>query len=218
MIVFNGKGQRIPGVEGQTYLERPGLRLARADYRPRGDHEVVRALMAHTSLGKMPQLAPGTGPRVARDERMIRMWRDDDRHAGAHLVIDFDGSTVCAADLLLDAAYHAGKANGWTIGLEIAQLRDGRIFEAQLRTFQAIAELVAELFELPHSYPGDARSSWRDRGWPRLEQLSQRGKESEWAPTKYGVIGHVHYGFRGPGDPGPWPFVALGAMGWCALP
>jgi len=74
----------------------------------------VRGIVLHTTRGipggkdkRQQRIVPGIGPR-GEAVRIARVWASDPRKAGAHLVVDHDGSIVCVADLLLDRAFHAG--------------------------------------------------------------------------------------------------------------
>lgn len=209
-VIIGGREVAIGGgLVGETFQERPELHLLRAghDVRPRKPSERVRFGVAHTTQGiAIPRLEPGTGPDVGRDRFVVEMWRRSRRVAGAHVVIDFDASIVCAADLLTEAASHAGNVNGSSWGLEVCQRpRDAGalIWYAQIAAAALVIDVVAGELGLPRAVPAVSRASML-KATADVE-LRYCGSFADTLPPAVGLWGHCNVSRnRGPGDPGPW--------------
>lgn len=228
-VVIGGREVAIGGgLVGETFVERPELHLLRAghDVRPRKAHEHVRFGVAHTTQGiAIPALQPGKGPDVGRDRFVVEMWRKSRRPAGAHVVVDFDASIVCAADLLTEAASHAGSVNGSSWGLEVCQRprhklagkivpgSGGEVWEAQIAAAALVIDVVAGELGLPRTV---AVRSDREFG----VELRYCGSFADALPAAVGLWGHCNVSRnRGPGDPGPWIARELVRwLGWGTVP
>lgn len=199
----------VAGLDITSYLDDPDLKLGPNDKRPRSPHERwVHLVVVHTTKGipggkdDRPQvIRPGFGPTADRAQRLIRFWTGEDRGAGAHLVVDFDGQIACTCDLALDAAYHAGAANGVSIGIEVVQGGDAELYEEQLNVTVRLIDALTALFriqrQIPHAYVGP----------------SQRLMAS--VADVVGVVGHRDLtSNRGRGDPGNAVFNRLGTAGY----
>jgi hypothetical protein len=160
----------------------------------------VRAIVLHTTGGNWPQVVrPGAGVR-GHAQQIAKMWSGADRgggervHSGAHIVVDFDGTIACLADLQIHAAYHATSVNDHTIGIEMCTMPDGSIQQA---TLDATVHLVVgegglcELFGIP---PQVHIAPYRNAAIPRL---AAGGRDA------VGIYGHRDQSDqRGRGDPG----------------
>lgn len=209
-LVINGKQVTIGGLEIDNFLDDPALRLGASDKRKRTTSERwVRLVVLHSSLGipggadTRPQtIKPGLGPGGNRAERLVRYWTGESRGAGAHLVVDFDGRVSCLADIATEATYHAGHANGPSVGIEICQGRDeAEIYSGQLdaavKLCDALTGLLGIQRQIPERYVGPS---------PRLMAS---------VDDVVGIVGHRDLtGRRGPGDPGSAIFYRLGAAGY----
>lgn len=198
------------GLVGETFVERPELHLAGSDVRPRGGSE-LRFCVAHTTQGiAISRLEEGAGPDVGRDRFVAEMWRRDRRAAGAHVVVDFDGSIVCCADLVYEAASHAGHVNGCSWGLEICQRprsAGALVWEAQAQAAARVIHSVALALNLPRTF------ALGPLGTPLLGFVSDRPAHLD---PRVGLWAHSNVSTkRGPGDPGPWVALELRrAHGW----
>src|SRR3712207_974384 len=122
-FVIDGQQEDVLGLSVRSWLDDPALRLEIGeDGRPRFTRW-IRAITLHTTRGipggrdhRPQKILPGVGPTLGAAERIAKSWAMETRQAGAHLIVDFDGSIVCLADLKREVAYHAGEVNEVTIG------------------------------------------------------------------------------------------------------
>ncbi|HET7379566.1 MAG TPA: hypothetical protein VFJ24_05965 [Gaiellales bacterium] len=106
-IIANGKQVDARGLTVTTWLDDLSLALTRGeDFIPRDPGTWIRAIIAHTSKGIMPQpILPGLGQPVDAGRRLARYWATDGRCAGAHFVVDADGHVYQCADIVTVEAY-----------------------------------------------------------------------------------------------------------------
>lgn len=197
-LVINSKPELVSGLVVQSYLDNHLLRLSSQDFRRRSPGEIVSAIVLHTTKGipggrdLRPQvIKPGVGPSSRAGEHVVGSWTLDKKTAaGAHLVVDYDGRIYCCADLALEAAYHAGAANGASIGIEMMQGMDACLYEGQLDATVALVEYLCLRFNVAHKIP----QAYAGRPVPALT-----GKLDGIS----GVFGHRDLtSNRGRGDPG----------------
>lgn len=154
-FVINGKQVDVPGLRIINWFDNPKMRLRVGDDCRKRFHTPawVRAICLHTTKGwpdhqnpKPMQVLPGFGPSVHKAEATVNFWSTSPVKAGAHLVIDFDGTVVCCADLATEAAYHAGEVNEVTIGIEIYQGGNAELYEGQLDTVVQVCDALTRIF------------------------------------------------------------------------
>jgi len=203
-VVINGKQEVVPDVDVRNWFDDPKFRLAKKlSYRPRLTRW-VRGICLHTTKGLEGEVRPGAGPNRKVDEWIAGMWATGSRYAGAHLTIDADGSVGCHADLLTEAAYHAGAINEVSIGIEIYQdvaYNKGVLYEQQLEVVGTLCNWLTRRFGIQRQMP-----QIRDR--EAIPRIAAGGRDVS------GVYGHRHAGNRGPGDPGDDVFRALAERGY----
>ncbi len=181
----------------------------------------VSLITLHTTGGRDPQpIRPGKG-RPGHARQILEMWSGADHrggelvHSGAPLLVDYDGTAYCAADLVRTAAHHAQRINQRAVGIEMCTLPDGSIYEA---TLDAAARLVAlltwsgapgaGLVAIPAQMP---RGPYCGRPLLRLELA---GVQTD-GRVVVGVIGHRDQtARRGRGDPGDAIWSRLAALGF----
>lgn len=208
-VVIAGQPEEIPGVHTVSWLEDPRLRLRKLeDFHPRPP-AWIRQIVLHTTkglparAGDLPQqVLPGLGAPVDAGERCAQYWSHDGRQAGAHLVVDQDGTVACCVDLGTEAAYHAGVVNNLSIGVELYQGAHGELYEGQLQATLALVDWLTRRFgiqrQIPHRYTGGP-----------IRRLEEGGANC------VGVFGHRDVtANRGPGDPGSAIFDVLGEAGY----
>lgn len=163
----------------------------------------VRAIVLHTTKGLWPQtVKTGSGPFKDVGEKVAAFWATSPASAGAHLVIDADGTVTCHCDLLTEAAYHAGIENEFSIGIEIFQEADGSIYEVQLQTVVSLCDELTEIFGIQRQMPEEVDCIARFKNPKVLARL-------------VGIFGHRHFTTdRGRGDPGDAVFEALAMAGY----
>jgi len=161
-------------------------------------------IILHTTKGipyvrdQRPQdIRPGLGPDMGADYKVARYWSTSHVQSGAHLVIDHDGSILCVADLMNVAAYHAGEANEWSIGIELYQGSDAELYEGQLDACVALVDFLCRRFRIQRQYH-------YPYAYPLAARLETGGRDC------VGVFGHRDLtDNRGPGDPGDAIFERL---------
>lgn len=119
-IVIDGVAEHVPGLEVYDWQDDPKIKLSSEDGRARRT-KWVRAIMLHTTRGDMPQVVHAHQGPEGLARRTVAAWGNDSRHAGAHLIVDGDGSIWCLADLIRDVTFHATSMNECSIGIEFAQ-------------------------------------------------------------------------------------------------
>lgn len=194
-------------------------RLDPGDYMTRQHAPSIICL--HTTGGLWPQPIVEAQREGGHAREVLEMWSGADRrggerdHSAAPLVVDFDGTIYCAADIVRTAAYHARAINGRAVGIEMCTYPDGSITRA---TLHATALLVAAL---THSGPPGSgllpipaqmpRGPYRNAPLRRLE-IGSVGSDGHGLT---GVIGHRDQTMqRGYGDPGDEIWRELSALGF----
>lgn len=207
-LVISGRRVDVQGLRILSWHDDPQLRLRMGqDGRLRTVGARIRQIVLHTTKGipggqdQRPQLIlPGRGE-GGQGPRVARFWSTSPVQAGAHLVVDHDGVICCLADLQDEAAFHAGTANGNSIGIEMYQGSRAELYTQQLDQVVVLVRYLCAHFGLPTQMPGPYK------GHPRLG-----------VRAFCGVIGHRDVSEnRGAGDPGDEIFRRLGAAGFEAV-
>ncbi len=222
MIVVNGERTELPGVESYDFTEDSKYRLAMGDGWRKRRTSWVRSIGIHTRLGIPPKLQlgerEGKRGRPGWDEVFAQRMNRDPRYAGAHIAVDGDGSFACVADLMTAAAYHAGQCNEVSIGIEMYQDVDGRVWMATIETTVALIDLITRRFRIQ-------RQLVRERGICRRFAATNPGRTraAHLAFIPGGLAGKDFVGVwghrngtrnRGEGDPGDEIMLALQRAGY----
>lgn len=152
-LVIGGEQVAVEGLKIINYLDEPAIRLDMpndGNRRPAGSE--VRAVILHTTGGSVhdPVVVRATAPPAAHlARRVISYWQRTERRAGAHLVLDADGTCYCVADLRDEMTYSASGVNAVTVAIEVVQQARGDIFQAQLDALVPLVEKIVERFALP---------------------------------------------------------------------
>lgn len=214
-LMVHGTAVPIVGLAVSNWQDDPGLRLSTKNFRPRSDDAWVHLIVLHTTRGipggndkRQQVIRNGLGPFTDAGHRHVRAWNAEPRAAGAHLVVDFDGTISCCSDLGSEAAYHAGAVNGCSVGIEIVQGPDAELYEGQLEIAVRLVDALTVLFgiqrQIPHRYLGPI---------PRFARPAAPG--SAQFSDAVGVLGHRDVSTnRGLGDPGNAIFNRLGLAGY----
>jgi hypothetical protein len=210
-IMVDGFPETPSGFKSISWLDQPKLRLAHgSDCRRRTDRW-IRGIVLHTTKGipggkdRRPQdVRPGLGPSVEAGLRCARYWSQDGAQAGAHLVVDHDGTVACCADLVRDAAFHCRGVYPVTIGIEIYQGNQAELYQGQLDVVVRLCDWLTRRLGIQRQIPGHAY-----RGSPVRRLLVNDGLDF------VGVYGHRDADAnRGAGDPGSHVMRLLGAAGY----
>lgn len=206
-IVIDGQKEEIPGITSVSFVDDPTLAIGDKDCRPRRG-EWIRGIVLHTTKGipggtdRRPQrILPGLGSSVDAGHRSANCWASDGRAASAHLIVDFDGTVSCCADLERTIAYHAGPVNKGTIGVEIYQGSNAELYSGQLDVVVLLVDWLTRRFGIQRQMPA---------GYLGPVERLELG-----ADNFVGVFGHRDAsGNRGRGDPGDEIFTRLRAAGY----
>ncbi len=201
-LVIDGADVQVPGLTAVSWRDDPSVRLKMGqDGRLRRPGEKVRRIVLHTTRGipgghdQRPQVVhPGVGPSGSAAEANARYWARAPSCAGAHLVVDYDGSIVCTADLAREVSYHAGAINADSIGIEIVQGSDAGLYAGQLDAVVTLVAFLCDRFALPRT----VQWPYRGAGDPVAAVLGHRDVSDN----------------RGAGDPGDAIYARLMAAGW----
>ena len=209
-LICNGREEPVKGLDCTHHVEMPALALRIGeDARPRPTSTWIHAIVLHSTRGvpggedhRPQKILPGLGPSTDGGQRVARFWSRDGRQAGAHLVVDFDGTVWQTCDLVTVAAYHCPGWNQASIGIELVQGRDAELYEGQLDACVRLVDWLTRRFsiqrQIPHQYVGPIR------------RFIDHGPDDV-----VGVVGHRDCARnRGPGDPGSRIFYALGRAGY----
>ena len=209
-LIIRGEEVLVEGLEISNFRDDERLNAAPNDGRRRKTRW-VRSIVLHTTKGipggrktGVPQFViPGKGDDEKRELRIADMWSTDGRSAGAHLIIDTDGSVGCMGDLANWAAYHAGgKMNEFSIGIEIYQESTGGIYQESLDSAVLLCEAICRAFRIQRQFHA-----------PYLGRPVQRLRRG--GADCVGVFGHRDItSRRGSGDPGDIIFEMLRDAGF----
>lgn len=213
-LIIGGRRILVPGLDITNWIDDPQLRLRRGeDFTRRPQDARVTIIMCHTTkglpakAGDPPQaIRPGFGPSVSAGKRASRLWNNDNRQAGAHLIIDFDGRIFQGADLVLDETFGC-KGIGWnsqTIHIEYYQGSDGTLYDGEIDNGVILVDAITR--EMP--VPIQRQIPHRPLG--ALKRFLRDG-----ARGVVGIVGHRECSDnRGPGDPGTAIINRFGKAGY----
>lgn len=219
-LLVGGLVVPVPGCTTYNPLDTPWCRLHPRDYRTRKT-KWIRQLGVHTTLGKWPQqvlLEPAPDGQGEGAKATADYWYSSSAQSAAPIVIDFDADVACLADVVTAAAFHGGRTNEYSIGIEIKQRANGAIHEAQLHALVAVCQVLCETLGIPFQVPADPYVPGRV-----IDRMKRGG------PDCVGIFGHRDFGWylpedlppeerqrfpagratRGRGDPGDAPYQYL---------
>jgi hypothetical protein len=198
MIVIDGSRTDIPGLVTRCWDDDPALRATAHGGGPRGA-PWVRSVVLHTTRGvpggrdARPQVlhagagAPGGAAANAHYWHGLKA----DAYAGAHLVVDADGSVLCTADLVREQTWHATSVNGVSVGVELVQGADAGLYTVQLDAAVRLCDFLAARLGIQRQYHAPYRGSAHP-----VPRLAAGGADC------VGFFGHRDQtSNRGPGDP-----------------
>lgn len=190
----------VAGLEVPT----PGLTVVQGPRLTDGSRRrrVPVGIVVHTSRGRIGPVLPGA---LESDlaETLARYQSRTPRQVSWHFTVDTDGGVVQSADPARWTCWHAGWANAWSVGIELAQHEDHALYAEQLGSLAVLCDALA------------ARLGIARRVLLALEPVpSLRGGM---VPFR-GALAHAALTReRGRGDPGPDALGALVRAGWEAV-
>lgn len=229
-VIIDNKEIDAPHINGWNWRSDPKIAPHCTDGHRR-DADDACAVMWHTSSGKLCRtLHPDSIPST-HEVRLAKYQSNTDREVSWHFTCGTDGDTVQQADPELWLAWHAGWANSWTVGGELAQIDDkGTLTKPQIVSAADLTDILCDSMGIPKRVLVDPGTGLPWLG-PVRQLISKRavdrhgksfnGMQQTWD----GVIAHSHVahrdaksGARGPGDPGPLLFEELIRRGYARHP
>lgn len=211
LAVF-GRRVAVPGApEVVTWLDDP----RRAPHVAQGATRaaIPTAIVVHTSRGRRG----GVVDSLASDKaaKLARYQARPTTQVSWHITIGAAGEVIQQCDAGAWMAWHASHANGFTVGIEVAQdASTTDITRAQVRSLVAVVTALCDALAIPKRLPvtGDgAPLAVPVRAW---QPRKQGGEQRHFA----GVVGHRNLTTsRGPGDPGDPLMLALLAAGFAGV-
>jgi hypothetical protein len=210
-LVVNGQILEVPHLSVRSWHDDVRLRLRKGeDMRIRANGK-PHVIVMHTTGGipggsnRTPQVIhEGLGPNSDAESRVARFWSTNRQPGGAHLVVDYDASVGCLADLQTECAFHVGGCRGVnerSVGIEIAQTSKGELWAGQLEAVAYLVGFICDTFGIPK------RAQYPYRGKPLKRFGAGVG-------TFTGIMGHRDCdNNRGSGDPGDAAMLALRDVG-----
>jgi hypothetical protein len=203
-MIVDGKRIAVPGVNVTTWLDDP----KRA---PRVTDGATRkvppcAVVLHTSRGVRGGVREGSRPSTLAETLALYQARTA-REVSWHITVDTDGDVLQQADASTWTCWHAGRANAWSVGIELVQAPDtGDLWRVQVDAAVRVVDALCGALSIPRRVPVTPS------GRPVVGVVAGWVASSvRWA----GVIGHRNLtSDRGPGDPGDAIFDALLAAGF----
>ena len=209
-LVVDGRRVPVPGVDVVTWLDDPSRcpAVTRGDRRRAAD---VTAVMLHTSRGRRGAIAEG---RRSSDKaaRLARYQTRTARKVSWCITIGAQGEVYQQCDAALLATWHAGVANPYTVGIELAQ-DEGTpdLTRAQVDAAVAVVRALCLALGVPLRVPVRADGSPVDAPVRAWQPRSQGGEALRFA----GVGAHRNVTTRrGKGDAGDPIIQALLAAGF----
>lgn len=207
-VIVNGVKYDIEGLVCRSWYDDPKLRLKMGEDGTRRATQWVRGIVLHTTRGipggsdrRPQQIRPGYGPNRNTAQNVNHWWSTNYQSAGAHIVVDFDGTVSCLADLQAEITYHATSVNQFTIGIEIAQGSEAELWQGQLHSVVRLVDWLTLHFGIQRQIPDFYRGA--------VSRLRSGGQDV------VGVYGHRDQTFnRGIGDPGDAVFEYLDRGGY----
>lgn len=210
-LIIKGISYEIQGLETVSWKDDPRLRLnMKEDGRVRLPNAWIRGIVIHSTKGvpggkdlRSQKILPGLGT-PNRDHKLntAKFWSSDSNAAGAHLIVDSNGSVACCADLQTEVTYHATVVNGITIGIEIFQGNDAEFYQGQLDATVLLLDFLTAKFGIQRQ----AQSVYHKHMIDRI---------ANGAADVVGIYGHRDVtNNRGEGDPGNAIFDTIKAAGY----
>lgn len=202
-MIIGGEEVSVPGLDEEVinYKDEPKIKLKMGEDMRMRKTRWIRVVTAHNTKNIATKVKPGKGPETRLEERIARLWAHDKRHAGAHISIDWDGTVGCLCDLLLHAAYHAGRLNEVSIGFELYEDSKGNLYEHQLDVAVIVTNFLTEYFQIQRQCPASIDNA-------EIKRLAAGGRDI------VGVFGHCHAYKGKPNDPGVHYFEWLEKAGY----
>jgi hypothetical protein len=182
----------------------------------------ARAVMVHTVHGTADgDVAAWNHDPSDEDLKYAKYQAGTTREVSWHFTLDVDGSIAQSADPATWVCWHGNQTNPFTIGIELVQASKGDLTDVQMKSFVALMDLLTRV---DHPLLCVQRQTPFKDGKPYRGMLSRLLTEQGSGRTVPGIYGHrntwyrsktgVLKPYRGAGDPGDAPFLALKDAGY----
>lgn len=203
-LVIDGNMYHVPGLDPAeilNYIVQPEIAIKLGEDMRLRKTRWVRNIIVHNTKNRKTKVAAGKGPETKLEERIARWWSIDGNNAGAHLCVDWDGTVGCHCDLLKHAAYHAGRINDTSIGIELYEDSKGKVYEYQLEVAVKLINFLTQMFQI-------------QRQMPPLDDNGELTRAASGGKNLVGVFGHCHAYAGKANDPGVHIFEYLDKAGY----
>lgn len=216
-IVVGGREFQVPGLEVVRCApgtDAPCAAPGRLTNRRNGING-ISAVILHTTRGSSGGVVQQGSLPSTRAEWYARYQVSGDREVSWDFTVDTDGTVVQSNDPAAKYTWHAGRSNGWSVGIEIVQQQGSAdLWSAQLTAVVRLVTALCDAIGIPKITPVNAD------GTPYSGLVAAwNGDQGGEARAFNGVAGHRNVTRnRGSGDPTNYPFQALLANGFRGVP
>lgn len=216
-LVLGGVATPTPGRDTKSWVDDARLPHIGASRRDDGSprrREDVRAIVLHTTKGKLGPILSTPPPASEAAERYARYQGRTEREVSWHFTVDVDGTVVQSADPDVWECWHAGINNDGTVGIELVQRDDLALYGAQLDALVWLVTLLCDRYRIPRTFPVGPDGA----PWQKIIPELMKAPEGDGGRSWRAVYAHRNCSRRrGAGDPGDHPFVALRAAGFAPI-
>jgi hypothetical protein len=152
-LIINGKEEQIVDLNIVNYRDDSKLKLVPGHSMRVRHTRWVRSIGLHNTKNLPTVVKSGKGPSKNIGEAVVRFWSTSPHPAGAHLIVDWDATIYCLADLFQDAAYHMSAMNEVSIGIEIYEDSRGVVYEDQLLAVALLVRWLCRHFGIQMQMP-----------------------------------------------------------------
>lgn len=210
-IILNGQKFEIPGVKTTSWLDPEASELKLKEVTHKSKRTAwIRGIVCHTIHGVLGNLLPGTGP--SSDIAIKNAWYQTStkRTVSWDFISDLDASWLIQNDPVGQFTWHAGYVNPHTVGFELAQYKNGDLFEQQIANTVLLIDFLTAKLGIQRQIPWNKK-----KDTTRFGQIARISDPAQAGRDVVGIYSHNNQtSNRGKGDPGPWIFNALKAAGY----
>jgi hypothetical protein len=209
-IILNEQKIEIPTIKTLSWQDPEASAFGIKEVTDKSSRKTwIRAIVCHTTKGKLGQLLPGFGPKTDRAIKYAKYQTQTDRDVSWDFTCDFDGNWIVQNDPLKFYTWHAGAVNGYTCGFEIVQDETGNMYENQVAKAVEFIDFLTAKLGIQRQIPWDVKNN------KPFKYTIERIAGSNHGKDVVGVYCHYHQtNNRGFGDPGPWLQIALKEAGY----